>query len=181
MKKLLILASTALLTAVASPVFAQDSGALSPTTFYGNAGGAIYQADFGAGRTTLGALGGRLGARFGKYLGGEGELAFGVNSQTVGGANVKISSAYAGYLVGYLPAGDNFDLFARVGYGHQNSSVTVSNVTVSAGNNTYNLGVGGQYFFSKKDGVRAEYTRFQHATSSDGDVNVYSVAYVRKF
>jgi outer membrane immunogenic protein len=181
MNKILIIAATVALSAAASPVFAEDSGAFSPTSFYANAGAAVYQADFGGGKTSLGALGGRVGVRFGKYVGGEGELAFGVNSQNIGGANVKISSAYAGYLVGYLPAGDNFDLFARVGYGHQNTRVTAGNVSVGVGNNTYNLGVGGQYFFTKNDGVRGEFTRFQHATSSDGDVNVYSIAYVRKF
>lgn len=181
MNKLLILASTALLSAAASPVFAQDSGAFSPTSFYGNAGGAIYQADFGAGKTTLSALGGRLGVRFGKYIGGEGELALGVNNQNIGGLNYKISTAYAGYLVGYLPAGDNLDLFARIGYGHQTERASANNVSVGLGNNTYNFGVGGQYFFSKKDGVRADVTRFQHATGNDGDVNVYSIAYVRKF
>jgi outer membrane immunogenic protein len=181
MNKILISAAVAVMAAVATPVFAQGSSDFSPTTFYVNGGGAIYDANFGAGKTTLGALGGRVGVRFGKYLGGEGELAIGVNSQNVSGVDVKVSDAYAGYLVGYLPAGENFDVFARVGYGHQDVRATVGSVSVTGGNNTYNLGVGGQYFFTKNDGVRAEYTRFQHATSNDGDVNVYSIAYVRKF
>jgi len=77
--------------------------------------------------------------------------------------------------------GENFDLFARVGYGHQNVRISTPTVSASTGNDTVNFGVGVQYFFSKNDGFRAEATRFQHANNSSGDVNTYSISYVRKF
>jgi hypothetical protein len=181
MKKLLISAAIAAACVTATPVFAQDGGTFSPTTFYGNLGYTGYSVDFGGGKTTLAALGGRLGARFGKYVGGEGEVGFGVNSQHVSGVDVKMTSSYAGYLVGYIPASPHLDLFGRVGYGHENLRATTGGVSVTDGNNTVNFGGGGQYFFTDKDGVRVEYTRFQHATSNDGDADTWSITYVRKF
>src|SRR5690348_3639344 len=98
MKKILTLAAVAALSGAATPVFAQDAGDFSPTTFYGNARYSGYSLDFGGGdKATLAALGGRLGVRFGKYVGVEGEAGFGVNTAHPLGVPVKVSSAYAGY------------------------------------------------------------------------------------
>ena len=45
---------------------------------------------------------------------------------------------------------------------------------------SWNYGVGGQYFFDDKNGVRADYTRHDFKDSST-DANTWSVSYVRKF
>ena len=42
-------------------------------------------------------------------------------------------------------------------------------------------GVGGQYFLTDKDGLRAEYTRYASTDTSQADVDSFAVSYVRKF
>lgn len=177
MNKLLIAAAAALLSAAASPVFAEDSG----MSFYGNLGVTAYHVSDGVNSANLGALGGRVGARFAKYIGVEGEAGFGVNSVNVAGSNVKISSAFGGYAVGFLPVAPNADIFARVGYGHETASASGGGFSLTVGGDTVNYGGGGQYFFDDKNGMRLDYTRFQSTHSGGGGTDTFSVAYVRKF
>jgi outer membrane immunogenic protein len=179
MKTFIALAATAFLCAIASPALAE--GEFSPTTFYVNAGYTAYHISDGAESATLSALGGRVGARFGKYLGVEGEAGFGVNTANFSGANVKFSSEVAGYVVGYFPVDPHGDVFARVGYGHETASASAGGPTVTASENTVNFGGGGQYFFTANDGVRLEYTRYQPTDGGDGGSDTVSIAYVRKF
>ena len=104
--------------------------AAPPTGLYGSIG----YADSHTSGVDLGAIQGRLGWRFNNWLGVEGELAGGVvsdkSTQIVGGVpvdtKVKLSDQEAIYGVGFLPLNNNFDLLARVGYGHQSAKVTAS-------------------------------------------------------
>ena len=108
------------------------------------------------------------------YLGVEGEAGFGLSSDS----GLKVKSAFAGFGVARMPVGEKSDLFARVGY---------HTTKVGFGNASANLdgvawGVGGNYMFTDKDGVRLDYTRYQISgggltASSDS----FAVAYVRKF
>ena len=70
---------------------------------------------------TSGAITGRIGERFGKYFGVEGELSGGVKNDTdqTTGLKTSLDHQYAGYVVGYLPVLPNADLFVRAGYGNQ--------------------------------------------------------------
>ena len=180
MNKILIFAAAAALSAIASPVFAEDSGAFSPTTFYGNLGGTVYHLDVGVASANAVCIGGRLGARFGKYLGVEGEVGVGVNNATFApGVSAKVDSAYGAYAVGFLPVAPNADLFARVGYGRTHMTVNIPGGSASGSDDAVNYGGGGQYFFDAKDGVRVDYTRV-HSTTN-GNTNTFSLAYVRKF
>ncbi|HWA62564.1 MAG TPA: porin family protein [Caulobacteraceae bacterium] len=184
MRKMVMFAAAAAACGFATSAAAQGGGDFSPTTFYANAGYTGYSTDFGAGKTTLAALGGRVGARFGKYIGVEGEAGFGVNGQDVGSDSVKMQSALGVYAIGFIPAGpnpDRADLFARVGYGHQTSHLGGPGVDISQGTDTVNFGAGGQYFFDDKNGVRVEYTRFQHVNAGNSDADTWSLSYVRKF
>jgi hypothetical protein len=173
------LALAALLPAVAS---AQTAGpATSGTTFYGTLG----YADTSLDHVDLGAIQGRVGARFGQYFGVEGELSAGVKSDKVNVApgtdvKVKLESQEAIYGVGFLPLSPNFELLARVGYGHTEGSGSVAGVSASAKGDSWNYGVGGQYTFDGKNGVRVDYTRENFNSSSD-DANVWAISYVRKF
>jgi outer membrane immunogenic protein len=177
MKHLLIAAASAAALGGAAPAFAQDPWAV---TGYGTLGYTDYNAD----SANVGAVTGRLGARFGQYFGVEGELSGGVVGDHINYAgartDVHLNDEYAGYGVAFLPLSPNADLFGRVGYG--DSQVRLSNVNGSAtgDEDSWNVGAGGQYFFDGKDGVRLDYTRF-NATHSDFSSNVWSVAYVRKF
>ncbi len=163
-------------TAVAAPAFAASSSEpFGPVTGYVNLGYSYVDLDPG-----FHVLDGRVGARVGKYVGVEGEVGFGVGSQSVSGVSVKVKSTYNGYAVGFIPLAPNADLFGRVGYGHSNISGSASGTTLTLGEDSLNFGGGGQYFFTAKDGFRAEYTRydFRHG---NGAANVYSVSYVRRF
>lgn len=177
--KSLIAAAAAVVTVAAIPAvsLAQDN---SGTQVYGTIGYAGVKAD----DASLGAIQGRLGARFGNYWGVEGEVAGGVNDDTVTvlgtPVNVELKHQVAGYAVGYLPIQPNFDLFARVGYGSSKIKASAGGASAVGDGDSINYGVGGQYFFTDKDGVRADYTK--HDFRDDGgDADVWSVSYVRKF
>ncbi|MBW3616710.1 MAG: porin family protein [Proteobacteria bacterium] len=150
-----------------------------------------------------GAITGRLGARFGQYVGVEGEVAFGVTESeesitttfqrvpVTADINYKINGKAAVYGVGFLPVSPNADLFGRIGVGRLSSEF---DVTARAGGfsqseqmegeaNFFAFGGGGQYFFDGLNGVRGEYTRFNLDTDEDegAEFDSFSISYVRKF
>lgn len=152
----------------------------------------------------VGAITGRVGGRFGQYLGVEGELAFGIKESeeritttfqgipVTADINYKLKNEAAVYGVGFLPLSPNADLFGRVGVGRLSSEF---DVTASAGgfsetesmegdSNFFAFGAGGQYFFDGLNGVRGEYTRFNLDTDEDeegAEFDTLSISYVRKF
>ncbi len=159
---------------------AQSASMFQPITGYGTIG---YAGADNSG-INLGAIQGRLGARFGRYFGLEGELAGGVKKDTVdvGGlpVEVKLEHQEAAYGVGYVPLTPRFDLFGRVGYGHSQIKASAAGVAQSGGEDSWNFGGGGQYFFTNNDGLRVDYTRHDF-NNGGGNADVWSVAYVRKF
>ena len=177
MKSLIVLAATAAVLAIPAAASAQS---LSPTTVYGSLGYANANID----DVNLGAIQGRLGARFGQYVGVEGELAGGVkeDSVTISGikVDVKLKHQVAIYAVGYLPLNPQFDLLARVGYGNSKLEASALGSSAADDGDSWNYGVGGQYFFDDKNGVRVDYTRHDFKDSSD-NADVWAVAYTRKF
>lgn len=179
--KALMLAATAA-AAMSLPVLAHaDQPAAGTTTFNGFIG---YSAA-GADDINLGAVQGRLAVRFGQYLGIEGELAGGVDGDTVDvlGAptDVKLQHQEAIYGVGYLPVNANFDLLARVGYGHSEISASGPGVPLAAASgNSWNYGVGGQYYFDGANGLRIDYTRHDF-TGGGPNADVWSIGYTRRF
>lgn len=164
-----------------------------PTGLYGTLG----YADAHTSGVDLGAIQGRLGWRFNNWLGVEGELAGGVvsdkSSQTLNGTTVntkvKLNDQEALYGVGFLPLSNNFDLLARVGYGHQNAKVTASAagttgpITVSdiAKGDSWNYGVGAQYHFDGVNGIRGDYTREEFTGNNSGHADVWALAYTHRF
>ena len=172
MKAYLIAAAAASVT-LCAPMVAQAADSLG-TSVYGTLG----YANAGQDGAHLSAIQGRLGARFGQYIGVEGEVAAGLGSTKVLGVDVKLSSQYAAYGVVFMPLSTKLDGFVRVGYGRVNLSASyLGGPSVTAGNNGVSVGGGMQYFFTKNDGIRAEYTY----TRAGGNTNVLAVAYVRKF
>ena len=141
------------------------------------------QGDYDGG-ADMGTIQGRLGARFGQYLGVEGELGLGVKDDDTYVGALKADNSVkhqAGvYGVGYLPVSPNADLYARVGYGDTKVKTKVAGIPDSDNAQSWNYGVGGQYFFDGKNGVRADYTRHEFL-HGDEKADVASVAYVHKF
>jgi hypothetical protein len=118
------------------------------------------------------------------YFGVEGEVSGGVGSDdvNVGGTNVKVKqeNQAAIYGVGKIPMGENFDLFARVGYGTTKFKASGAGTDLTGSEESWNYGVGADVYFDGKNGVRADYTRenFRHNV---GDADVWSLSYVRRF
>jgi outer membrane immunogenic protein len=193
MKTLIAAASVAVLAA-AIPALAQAQATTVAPGFYGTLG----YADAHTSGVDLGAIQGRLGYRFNNWVGVEGELAGGVkddkSTTTVTGGTVdtklKLEHSEAIYGVGFLPVSPQFDLLARVGYGDTRvkaratatgtAAVPVT-VSQSAHGDSWNYGVGGQYHFDEKNGVRADYTRQEFTGDNSGHADVWALAYARRF
>jgi hypothetical protein len=172
--------AVALALSVPLAAHAQDATLFSPVTVYGS----VNYSGISSNDATLGAIQGRLGARFGNYLGLEGELAGGVKNDhvNVGGTDVtvKLRNEEGIYGVGYVPITPRFDLFGRVGYAHSDVKASAAGVTGTGGLDALAYGGGGQYFFDNNNGVRLDYTRhdFNH---DQGAADVWSIGYIRKF
>jgi outer membrane immunogenic protein len=166
--------------AVAAALVASVTAFADPVGVYGTLGGEDINSD----SANVGAITGRLGARFMPYFGVEGEASAGLGSDHVnlGGVRtgVRANDQYAGYAVGFLPVTANADLLARVGYGASDLNLAQPGHSFHDYVTSWNAGVGGQYFFDEKDGLRADYTR-ETADHANLDANVWSLAYVRKF
>jgi hypothetical protein len=165
--------------AACAPSFAQAQDAAKDTGVYVNLG----YARASQSGIHLDAVDARVGYRFMKYFGVEGEGAFGIGGDDVrvgtATAHVKLSHELAAYAVGFLPVSPNADLFARVGYGTTKIKASAAGVSASGSDDSVNFGVGGQYHFDGVNGVRVEYTRFEYGGHSHS--NLWGVAYSRKF
>ena len=181
------LAATAL-ASVASAARADGAAPAAPTAAsapdweaYGSLGYNYLHGSPGNISVDLGALTGRVGVRYMRLIGAEAEVSAGVVDQTIQGVKVSLDNEYAVYAVAYLPLAPNADLFARVGYGNAKIKASYAGASGSASGDTWAYGVGGQYFLTEKDGVRAEYTRYAAKDTTQADVDSFSVSYVRKF
>lgn len=123
----------------------------------------------------------RGSARLHRYFGVDAEVAVGLGSSDVGGADVKMNHNVAAYAVAYLPVDANFDLFARLGYGSTEFEVDFGGGLV--GTEAYDgvtMGIGGQYFFDASNGVRMDVNRHEY-DELDGGLDSVAITYVRRF
>ncbi len=177
----LLLGAAAAAVLLAGPAFAQTA----PATYYGNIG---YSALSGGGEddTTLNAITGRVGARFGQYVGVEGQASFGLGSEEFEGVDISLNNEFSGHLVGFLPVSPNADLLARIGYGRTELKGEIQGFEAEASGSGITFGVGGQYFFDGLNGVRLDYTRQEFSEDEDneiqgGDVDTFTISYARRF
>jgi outer membrane immunogenic protein len=173
------LTATAAVLAALAVVPAAASAQTSPQA-YGSVGYSHQDYD----DQKLGNVQVRGGLRFGRHLGAEVELGAGVKGDETNVAGVdidtKVNHEAAIYGVGFLPVSENADLFARIGYGTTEIEVEGAGATARGDGASWNYGVGGQYFFDDKNGLRADYTR-KDFDDADLEVDAWSVGYVRKF
>lgn len=187
MKSLIAIAALAGAAAIAAPASAQSLPSFAPITY--NAG--LGFTGLSQPRNDLGGITLRAGANFGKYFGLEGEGSFGVmDSEDVLGAvttKVHLNDQYAGYAVARVPLLPNANILVRGGYGHVDIKVSgtdlASGASASAtgGSDSWNYGVGGEYLFDGKNGVRVDYTRFDLVNHGARDIDSWTVSYVRRF
>lgn len=176
--KSLITATLVAGSVIAAPLYAQ---AQNSTEMYGSV-------NYGQTRTKgadTGAIQGRLGAKITPNFGVEGELAGGVDGDKVstpgGPTNVKMEHQAAAYAVGFLPVTPNLDLLARAGYGTTKfSAKTPVAPQFDGSRESWNYGVGAEYKFDDKNGLRADWTKSDY-TKSDLSSDTVSVGYVRRF
>jgi outer membrane immunogenic protein len=164
-----------LATAAAAAVIAMAAPAAAQTQMDASVGYSLTD----AGDANLGAVTGRVGVRAG-WLGAEGELSLGVGSDDVGAAKVKLDNQWAIYGKAIAPVSENFDVFARIGYGESRVETKFAGVSAKNTDNSVNYGAGAEWFFDANNGVRADYTR-QDFDKGAEDANVWSLSYVRKF
>ncbi len=137
---------------------------------------------------------GRIGYRIMDYIAIEGELGIGLGGESSDGVvrvqgidvntsvDLSIDTYYAAFARGIFPVSDDFDIFARIGYGATKleGDITASAQGFSQSDSASQdvddvlFGGGVQYNFSGNDGVRFDYTKFDEA-------NVISIAYARRF
>jgi len=159
MKLKLALAAASMLIA---PAFmtanAQNSGV------YVSGGYTHFDGDGGA---ELGAITGRVGVNFGPNFAVEGEGSFGVKDD----GGTELDSELGVFAVGKLPINPSFDIFGRVG---------VARIETSPGGDEDGLayGAGAQWNLTSQDGIRGDWTRHDYDA---GDVDAYSLSYVRSF
>lgn len=177
---------TSMLAAVAGTVVAlaavpAAAQSISQPGLYGTLGYAFVD---GGSAANFGAIEGRLGARIHPNFGIEADAAFGVDGdkETISGVTVKskLTHSFSAYGVGFLPLAPNFDLLARVGYGTTKVRATSGVITVRDSEESWNYGVGAQYSFDEKNGVRGDYTRYDF-NNGGGNADVWAISYVRKF
>jgi len=155
--------------------------------------------DLGTENADIAIINGRIGYRFNDYFAVEGEIGFGVGGDDVNrvipvdvapfgtvdvDANVDLSidNYYVAFARGILPVSNQFDLFVRLGYGEANADADVTasalgfatSGSVSDSESGFAYGVGGQFDFTEKDGIRADYTRLDQT-------DIISLAYARRF
>ena len=173
-----VLLATAALTVFAMPAAAQS---VQNPTYSGSIGYTQLDGD----DADLGASTARLGARVHPNFGLEGEASIGVRDDdiTVAGIDGSIEHDYdaAAYAVGYLPLSPNLELFGRVGYGTTQIKADVAGFTASEDGESVNYGVGANYFFDGVNGIRGDITRRDFTDDNGGEIDTYSVSYVRRF
>jgi hypothetical protein len=175
--KTLIAATLVAASVAAIPALSQAQ--VSPE-YYGTLG---YGSTRANGADT-GTIQGRLGAKLTPHFGVEGEVAGGVSDDKnyVAGApvNVKQQHQAAAYAVGFLPVTPNIDVLARAGYGTTKFDASSPASPLKGSMESWNYGVGAQYKFDDKNGLRADWTKSEF-TNSKEDADTVAVAYVRKF
>ena len=173
-----ILLATAALTLISAPAMAQS---ISSPQVTGSVGYTVLDVDNG----DLGAVTGRVTAKVNRYFGVEGEASFGVkdNDIAVGGLTGTLEHEYdaAAYGVATLPLSPNFELFGRVGYGTTQVTADVAGFSATEDGESVNYGVGANWFFDGRNGIRADITRRDFTGDNGGEVDTYGLGYVRRF
>ena len=172
-----VLLAAAAMSVLAVPAFAQSN---PEPRGYGSLGYTHMEGD----TAQTGAVSGRLGVDLNRYLAVETEVGVGVKNKdiTVAGVDGQIKHEWdaAGYVVGKYPIGDKLELFARGGYGHTELKQELAGAETKVGGDSWNYGVGANYYLDGVNGVRADWTR-RDFRDDRGEADAYSVSYIRRF
>jgi hypothetical protein len=124
-------------------------------------------------------VGGSLGWQPLRWLGLEANGFWGVSSANLGGYDVKINSGYMASVLPTLPLGEDWSVYARLGYLH--ARISVSEFGAGSDHDTA-YGVGAQWvphWASEQMGARLEYTQYYH---KDGlTIDGVTLSFVQRF
>ncbi|MDB5440421.1 MAG: hypothetical protein JWM33_2848 [Caulobacteraceae bacterium] len=127
----------------------------------------------------LATVNARLSWDSSSWFGLEGEAGIGTKDDTVNGpppVKIKVDSIIAAFATARYEMNPNFSLRARVGVNSIKISGKAGGAKASADGSNLTYGVGAQYLFDGKTGVRVDYTRLD-SDSADS----WGVALVHKF
>lgn len=133
----------------------------------------------------LGAVTGRFGYKVLPWVGAELEAGVGIEDESFdvsidGSGVIELKHDVAAYAVAFLPLGDHFEAFARIGYGTTSIESSVAAVSVRGDGESFNYGVGASAFLDGWNGVRADWTR-REFQDDGGEAETWSVSYIRRF
>lgn len=168
----IVIASLAAL-AVVSPALAQGSG----PEYSVSAGYSLWNAD----DADLGAITLRGTGMFTPNFGVEGEAAFGVGDENVGGATVEINNSLGAFGVAKAPLTDQFDIFARAGYATTEIEASGFGASASADIDGFAYGIGGNFYVNENFGIRGDFSQYDGGDDVDGAADVFSIAGVVRF
>ncbi len=119
---------------------------------------------------------------FTQYVGVEGQLNIGLGDEslTIGGVTGDVSLDYVAGVFGVVRpfSNENGSVFLRAGYTTTEGGASVAGLSASVDDQAWAYGVGGEYFFDGRNGVRADYTRFDY--DDGGDADFFGISYVRR-
>ena len=146
---------------------------------YGTLGAQMYDVD-----RDLYAVQGRLGYQSAGILGAEMEGSIGVNDEDADipidlGIRLGIDWQAAAFARASFPLTERFSAFGRAGYHRTNASSFVSGMDFTFKQDGLAYGAGVEYRLSDRNGLRADYTRYERDGPETYDSA--SVAYVRRF
>lgn len=181
------------IVALATPTMAQTATGPAPksaskiSTYVGG-GYSLYN---GGEDLRFGGVTARGGVMFTPNFGAELEFTKGVGEtdlDSLGFSNftLGLDTQVSGFVVGRMPLSEKANLFARLGY----SSATLSvqgNGPFSGGAADVELkdviwGLGGEYYFTNRLGVRGEVTGFKaEGDNIDSGLDIFTISLVAKF
>jgi len=172
----IVLASLAAI-AIASPALAQSATEGGNQGFSASLGYSYWDADDG----DLGAVTARGRYMFTNYVGGEVEASFGVKDESAYGIDIGIDNSFAGFAVIGAPVTERFDVFGRLGYATTSFDVSGYGYSASGDIDGVAYGVGANYFFTNKVGIRGDFTKYDGGDDVAGEADVFSIAGVIRF
>lgn len=132
---------------------------------------------------TLPAATVRATAFFNNHFGVEGEASFGIGQDEIDDVELELSSAFAGYVIGRLPVGEQLSFHARLGYGTSTFTGSIQGFgSADVDVDGVSAGIGGEFNLNTNHGLRLDYTRFEADEDGfEGGVDVFSLGYVFTF
>lgn len=129
----------------------------------------------------LGLLGVTFGYEINKNLAIEGTFAAGVQDDNVqvGAVNVNVDAkhSYGVYLKPKAALGENFEVFAKLGWAKSKLEASGGGLTISDSGSDFAYGIGAQYNFSPKTYVSGGYTNLYDKDSVSVDGWNISIGY----